>query len=229
MKTFDLKFDPTCSCALKYAETLNIDFAHGCNTKGAMASGVAASVRKNYPAIDNIDKQLSARGETNLGTFIRHINRASVLGDRSYIYNFYTQTYPGPGSLSYSAIHTCFEEYFKARLEERDHVKMVMPEIGCGRGGGSRLKVLYQIRKALEAVEVVEGKSINLTMLIWGDGFYRGWSELHHEVQMLLTSNVDSPIDEVLNELIERKGITVIGAGGSRLHVYRFLDALSRN
>lgn len=36
MKLFELEFDPKCSCSLEAAQNLNVDFAHGCNTRGAM-------------------------------------------------------------------------------------------------------------------------------------------------------------------------------------------------
>lgn len=199
MKIFELEFDPTCSrCSLEQAELLNVDFAHGCNTRGAMASGVAAAVAKNYTALVAADKHMANTGKVNLGSFIRHINRGSIRQPRSFIYNFYTQMFPGPGSLSYSAITQCFEKYFKERLTEIDNVKLIIPEIGCGRGGGFRLKVLHAIRKAFDRVEVPEGKSITVIMQIWGDGFMQDWNELHHQMQWALTSELDIPVEEIV-------------------------------
>lgn len=201
MKQFELEFDPKCSCALEAAQNLNVDFAHGCNTRGAMASGVAAVVAKNYPFLQREDKKLSRAGLVTLGSFIRHLNRGSVTPDRSFIYNFYTQMNPGSGSLSYSAITRCFLDYFNSRLEERHDVELIIPEIGCGLAGGSRLRVLRSIRKALDMTTVPEGKSVKVLMRIWGDGHVHGWSPLHYEIQRALTTDLDKPVSEVVRSI----------------------------
>lgn len=224
MKTFELEFDPSCGCSLEKAESLNVDFAHGCNTRGAMASGVAAAVRKAYPAMASEDEWKSREGLTPLGSFIRHRSRHSGFQDHSFIYNFYTQTNPGAGSLSYSAITNCFEKYFKARLEERDHVKLIIPEIGCGLGGGFRLKVLHSIRKAFDSVEVPEGKSILVIMQIWGDGFVAGWNQLHHNMQWALTSDLDTPVEEVVARMMSRADL--LGDVAKTLTALQILDYL---
>ena len=224
MKTFELEFDPSCGCSLEKAESLNVDFAHGCNTRGAMASGVAAVVAKNYPFLQREDKKLSGRGLATLGSFIRHLNRGSAIPDRSFIYNFYTQMNPGPGSLSYSAITRCFLDYFNSRLQERDDVKLIIPEIGCGLGGGFRLKVLHSIRKAFDSVEVPEGKSILVIMQIWGDGFVAGWNQLHHNMQWALTSDLDTPVEEVVARMMSRADL--LGDAAKTLTTLQILDYL---
>lgn len=224
MKTFKLEFDTSCGCSLEKAESLNVDFAHGCNTRGAMASGVAAVVRKAYPVLASVDGSKSQIGLTPLGSFIRHVNRYSVARDRSFVYNFYTQTNPGAGSLSYSAIRNCFEKYFKTRLEERDHVKLIIPEIGCGLGGGFRLKVLHSIRKAFDSVEVPEGKSITVIMQIWGDGYFKGWRQLHHEMQRALTEDVDTPVEEVVARVMSSDNL--LGDIAKTLTPLQILDYL---
>lgn len=224
MKLFELEFDPKFSCALEAAQNLNVDFAHGCNTRGAMASGVAAVVAKNYPFLQREDKKLSHAGLVTLGSFIRHLNRGSVIPDRSFIYNFYTQMNPGLGSLSYSAITRCFHDYFNSRLQERDDVKLIIPEIGCGRGGGSRLRVLYSIRKAFDLVEVHEAKSVSVLMQIWGDGFVQGWNRLHHEMQWALTTDLDKPVDEVVKSILGHDDF--LGDAVDSLTVDQILDYL---
>lgn len=224
MKLFELEFDPKCSCALEAAQNLNVDFAHGCNTRGAMASGVAAVVAKNYPFLQREDKKLSRDGLVTLGSFIRHLNRGSVIPDRSFIYNFYTQVNPGPGSLSYSAITRCFHDYFNSRLQERDDVKLIIPEIGCGLAGGSRLRVLYSIRKAFDLVEVHESKSVLVLMQIWGDGFLQGWNRLHHEMQWALTTDLDKPVDEVVKSILGHDDL--LGEAVNSLTVDQILDYL---
>lgn len=224
MKLFELEFDPKCSCSLEAAQNLNVDFAHGCNTRGAMASGVAAVVAKNYPFLQAEDKKLSERGLVVLGSFIRHLNRGSNIPDRSFIYNFYTQMNPGPGSLSYSAITRCFHDYFNSRLQERDNVKLIIPEIGCGLAGGSRLRVLYSIRKAFDLVEVPECKSLMVLMQIWGDGFVQGWNRLHHEMQWALTTDLDKPVDEVVKTVLGNDDL--LGAAVDSLTTLQILDYL---
>lgn len=224
MKLFELEFDPKCSCALEAAQNLNVDFAHGCNTRGAMASGVAAVVAKNYPFLQREDKKLSRDGLVTLGSFIRHLNRGSVIPDRSFIYNFYTQMNPGPGSLSYSAITRCFHDYFNSRLQERDDAKLIIPEIGCGLAGGSRLRVLYSIRKAFDLVEVHEAKSVSVLMQIWGDGFVQGWNRLHHEMQRALTTDLDKPVDEVVKSILGHDDL--LGEAVDSLTVDQILDYL---
>lgn len=222
MKTFKLEFDPTCSCALEKAQEMNVDFAHGCNTRGAMASGVAAAVSKSYPGLVELDKYASITPE--LGVFIRYPNHSSTQKERTFIYNFYTQMNPGPGSLSYSAIENCFKSYFETRLEERDVVRLLIPEIGCGRGGGFRLKVLYHIRKALDSITLPEGKSIEVVMYIWGDGFFRGWSELQYEAQAALTSNLEESIDTLLvNKMSDE---SLLGEVAHSLNSLQILDYL---
>ena len=224
MKTFKLEFDSTCGCALEKAEEMNVDFAHGCNTRGAMASGVAAAVAKNYTKLASDDKMLSSSRSISLGQTLRHINRGSTHSDRSYIYNFYTQMNPGPGSLSYSAIENCFKSYFETRLEERDVVRLLIPEIGCGLGGGFRLKVLYHIRKALDSITLPEGKSIEVVMYIWGDGFFRGWSELQYEAQAALTSNLEEYIDTLLVSKMSSESL--LGEVAHSLSAIQILDYL---
>lgn len=236
MKLFELEFDPKCSCSLEAAQTLNVDFAHGCNTRGAMASGVAAVVAKNYPFLQAEDKKLSERGLVTLGSFLRHVSlpglfyvghrfkHGSIPSDCSFIYNFYTQMNPGPGSLSYSAITRCFHDYFNSRLQERNNVKLIIPEIGCGLAGGSRLRVLYSIRKAFDSIEVPEGKSLMVLMQIWGDGFVQGWNQLHHEMQRALTSDLDKPVDEVVRSVLGNDDL--LGATVDSLTTLQILDYL---
>lgn len=227
MKLFELEFDPKCSCALEAAQTLNVDFAHGCNTRGAMASGVAAVVAKNYPFLQREDKKLSRDGLVTLGSFIRHMSRGSVHREpshMSFVYNFYTQMNPGPGSLSYSAITRCFLDYFNSRLQEREDVKLIIPEIGCGLAGGSRLRVLYSIRKAFDLVEVHEAKSVSVLMQIWGDGFVQGWNRLHHEMQWALTTDLDKPVDEVVKSILGHDDL--LGEAVNSLTVDQILDYL---
>lgn len=224
MKTFKLEFDPTCSCALEKAHEMNVDFAHGCNTRGAMASGVAAAVAKAYVNLVAADKWVSLREEICLGQTLRVINSGSTRDNRSYIYNFYTQMNPGPGSLSYSAIENCFKIYFKTRLEERDDVRLIIPEIGCGLGGGFRLKVLYHIRKALDNIVLPSGKSITIIMRIWGDGHMRGWTELQHEAQWVLTSELEVPIDTLLVNKMSSESL--LGETARSLNALQILDYL---
>ncbi|ARK07928.1 hypothetical protein phiA829_108 [Aeromonas phage phiA8-29] len=236
MKLFELEFDPKCSCALEAAQNLNVDFAHGCNTRGAMASGVAAVVAKNYPFLQREDKKLSRAGLVTLGSFIRHVGmhglpyvghtfkNGAIPSDCSFIYNFYTQMNPGPGSLSYSAITRCFHDYFNSRLQERDDVKLIIPEIGCGLAGGSRLRVLYSIRKAFDLVEVHEAKSVSVLMQIWGDGFVQGWNRLHHEMQWALTTDLDKPVDEVVKSILGHDDL--LGEAVDSLTVDQILDYL---
>jgi hypothetical protein len=189
-----------------------------------MASGVAAVVAKTYTKLAADDKLLSSTGKIKLGDYIRHINRGSGHQSRSFIYNFYTQMFPGPGSLSYSAITHCFEKYFKERLTELDNVKLIIPEIGCGRGGGFRLKVIHAIRKAFDHVEVPEGKSITVVMQIWGDGFVRGWNELHHEMQRALTSELHNPAEEVVARVMSADNL--LGEVAKTVPCFQILDYL---
>lgn len=131
---------------------------------------------------------------------------------------------PGPGSLSYSAITRCFHDYFNSRLQERDNVKLVIPEIGCGLAGGSRLRVLYSIRKAFDSIEVPEGKSLMVLMQIWGDGFVRGWNRLHHEMQWALTTDLDKLVGEVVKTVLGHDDF--LGDAVDSLTVDQILDYL---
>lgn len=159
-----MKFVPKGSCFIDTGRKLStlyhmpVDLAHGCNTVGAFADGVAGSVLKKIPeAATEYHKS-----EKVLGSFSSSLERSNK---NIRVYNFVTQKYPGGGSLSYKAITNCFLEYLQS--SERNGKLLIIPEIGCGIARGDRECVLLAIKAAVKIFDGDFGSLEEIRMLIW--------------------------------------------------------------
>lgn len=145
-------------CALRAALQYGKDFAHGCNTRGIMGAGVAARVTEMVPSLQKLDSVTCADiGSELMGNFIR------VRVGRSQIANFYTQEYPGSGSLSYEAVQNCFSRWIS--LEDRNEF-LYIPAIGCGIAGGERSLIIQSIHDAMRSAES-NAKPLIVRMVVW--------------------------------------------------------------
>lgn len=116
--------------------------AHGVNCQGVMASGVAAVIRKKFPAAYEHYLELASRTEPK--ELLGHCQLIKV-APGLYVANLFTQlNYGRTGEqfVSYPALRLAFTKLHLRLTEieqEREHLgvhTIHSPLIGCGLGGG---------------------------------------------------------------------------------------------
>lgn len=129
--------------------------AHGCNCFATMGAGIAKTIRDNFPEAVNADIEMNiGNGRKRLGNLTYCspiIKEKKTLNYKSYIFNLYTQLLPGPDFRSpaleaslrkmVSTIDFLYEEEYinsgsRNKTEGRKDIKIGLPLIGCGIGGG---------------------------------------------------------------------------------------------
>ena len=124
---------------------------HGCNCQGKMNSGVAKAIRENYPDAYEIYMEAHKCGALQLGHNIYYHEGNKV------IVNALTQKYYGYDNkqyVNYDAIRNClFQLKFMLKMME-GKIKIAMPKIGCGLGGGDWNIVSGIIEEELNDFEV---------------------------------------------------------------------------
>lgn len=238
MSDFKIEFLYSNICGVNYAIKTKSDFAHGCNTMKAMASGVAATVSKLFPELKRKDSRLDfnlgqlcsveMEGVSRWKNFLKATSsrlnldgqKDPSLGIVPKVYNFYTQKFPGSGSLSYEAIQTCFKNYSSSIPERhygdsynpKEHV-LVIPEIGCGIAKGFRPLVLRAISKGLvEGIAESRLKYPNVKypltvkMIIWNDTDKGDLHELSYLASMYETPNSTPEVDSAVETLLQSSG-----------------------
>jgi O-acetyl-ADP-ribose deacetylase (regulator of RNase III) len=112
--------------------------AHGCNCFCTMGSGIAKTIRNEFPKAFIVDTNTKKGDRFKLGTF------SSISLKHGIIYNLYTQyTYWDPNDLlDYSAVGRCFSlldqiylDLLKENLIKKESV-FGIPKIGAGLARG---------------------------------------------------------------------------------------------
>lgn len=107
---------------------------HQCNCFCTMNSGIAKAIRENFPAAYVADKATISGDKDKLGTL--SVVMVHVADNKSlWIVNAYGQHRYGRDKrhTDYDALRSCF----KLVKEEFSGMKMGLPLIGCGTGGGT--------------------------------------------------------------------------------------------
>lgn len=68
--------------------------AHGCNCRGIMGAGIAASIAKRYPEAKEVDEKFSSFHALTPYIMLGEVSIADIEG-KGFIFNFYTQLNPG--------------------------------------------------------------------------------------------------------------------------------------
>jgi O-acetyl-ADP-ribose deacetylase (regulator of RNase III) len=104
--------------------------AHGCNTVGAMGSGIAREFRRRWPAMYDDYRARCLAGTFKLGDVLPWWEDPT----QPLVFNLATQPRPGR-TASLGAIRAAVKEMLGI-AELFAHVEAVgMPQIGCGLGG----------------------------------------------------------------------------------------------
>lgn len=124
---------------------------HGCNCFCTMGSGVAAAIRKAFPAAYTVDSFTPYGEETKLGT-ISVADTGKVI-----VVNAYTQYSFGGAvrNFDYGAFQVCLQEIAR----RFGHLRIGMPKIGAGLGGGDWNKIkniIHNVMGNCHSVTIVE-------------------------------------------------------------------------
>jgi O-acetyl-ADP-ribose deacetylase (regulator of RNase III) len=129
-----------------FNETLNNDktiLVHGCNAQGVMGSGVAAIVKKLYPAAYNLYKN---QKYSKRGLKVGDVTIA-VQKDMPYVANAITQEFYGRDGkqyVNYDGVVEALNDV--AAFAKERNLAVHLPMIGGGLGGGDtkRLTAIFQ-------------------------------------------------------------------------------------
>lgn len=119
---------------------------HGCNCYNVMGAGIAKQIALKYPQARIIDSMTKKRDILKLGDFT-----VATIRDQM-IFNLYTQYRLGP-NFHNSHLRDALQKVSKY-LEKFDQVKIGLPMIGCGIGGGDWNYVQYTIQQTLKDYDV---------------------------------------------------------------------------
>lgn len=146
---------------------------HGCNCFGVMGAGIAAQMQTHFNAknvdltfIDDHRKYyLNWRNIELLGNIVHYRVHRKMKPNNLWVVNAHTQYLPGP-FLNYEALILCLK---KLNIIFGG-LKIGLPAIGCGIGGGSFSKVYPIIKENLRDCKVTivllpeEMKSLSLNI-----------------------------------------------------------------
>lgn len=102
--------------------------AHQANCFHKMGSGIAPLIAAKWPAVRKADNKTEKGNHRKLGSF----SRAYV--GHGFVYNLYGQFYPGRNT-DYYALRQAMQA-MSADLIGLEGIKIGLPKIGCGIGGG---------------------------------------------------------------------------------------------
>ena len=106
--------------------------AHGCNAQGVMASGIAKSIREEYPtAYTDYRSTYEAQG--------KRLNLGQVIVTRTYertILNIISQQYYGRNP---NVVYVSYEAIEEAilKINKMGYVRVAFPKIGAGLANGN--------------------------------------------------------------------------------------------
>lgn len=115
--------------------------AHQANCFHRMGSGIAPLIAAKWPQVREVDRQTPNGDLRKLGS----VSRAEV--GKGFVYNLYGQYYPGRNT-DYEALRESLQKMSKD-LIGLEGVKIGLPKIGCGIGGGDWTVVSKLIEEEL--------------------------------------------------------------------------------
>lgn len=117
--------------------TPNLDaYAHGVNLSGAMGAGIALQMKRKFWSMHHVYLEECHRGLHKLGSVMRWDTNTPLpgkAGQPEYIFNLFTQQYPGPCADLYAvgdALYECMRQ-----CQHLDVTTLGLPLIGTGLGG----------------------------------------------------------------------------------------------
>lgn len=127
---------------------------HGCNCFHAMGAGIAKQIARSFPIAEQVDKQMTRRGD------IKKLSEYTVahIFQKLFVINLYTQYHPGP-DFNIAALDLGLYKLTKS-FNEIDKLRIGVPWIGCGIGGGNMQEVARVFDKY---------SSLNLTIVEYGN------------------------------------------------------------
>lgn len=123
---------------------------HGCNCQCMMGAGIAAQIAKTFPKAYDVDIR-SGKGFRKLGDFT--VAQIKTKQSSFKIVNAYTQVYPG-SDFRLFALETVLAKinilYGPKESKYSNIVKIGLPKIGAGIGGGNWEDIYNVIKKQLD-------------------------------------------------------------------------------
>lgn len=130
--------------------------AHGCNCFSTMGAGIAKKIRQFFPEAYLVDRYSTMFHKEKMGNLTSTFTKEEKgVFQRASVFNLYTQYEPGANfKIEYlqSSLNRMARE-----LRKYKHLKIGLPLIGCGIGGGDWEEV--------EAVILEELKGFNVTVV----------------------------------------------------------------
>lgn len=120
---------------------------HGCNCMCTMGSGIAKSIRTDYPAVYEVDQKTIKGDRSKLGT-----TSAAIVENGKVIVNAYTQYNYGRDRVhvDYEAVRSCMK-VIKAKYSGK---RIGLPKIGAGLAGGDWVIIYGIIEEELNGEDV---------------------------------------------------------------------------
>lgn len=125
---------------------------HGCNCYHTMGSGIARTIREEFPEAYEADLKTVYGSRDKLGTYSFAVVQS--LGNKFRIMNAYTQHSFGGGSDLFE--YDKFQEFLD-RVKGIDYClkeRWGFPLIGCGLAGGDKKRILGMIEETLKDSDV---------------------------------------------------------------------------
>ena len=123
---------------------------HGCNCHKKMGAGIAAQIREHFPSAFEADRR------TTIGDYRKLSNWTSSMvkigNHKLFIINLYTQFLPGPDFMLSALDLGLFK--FRHEFFDAENLKIGLPWIGCGIGGGNQKEVGTVLNKYSEHLDL---------------------------------------------------------------------------
>jgi O-acetyl-ADP-ribose deacetylase (regulator of RNase III) len=115
--------------------------AHGANCRNIMGAGIAKHIKNRIPGVFVVDTNFSKTGWRRAGDF-------SVYEDNGkFVYNLYTQIDPGK-NFDERYLLSALSKMRVDIIEKDPKMRIGLPMIGCGIGGGN----WNNVKKTIESV-----------------------------------------------------------------------------
>lgn len=145
--------------------------AHGANCMATMGAGIARTIASTFPIVEVVDLQKFKSAKSIKEALIGDMSSIFVttymkggehtpLPDRRNVcvFNLYTQLTPGPcfEIVAYQSALTKMMEYMTTNEEEfsKGRMRIGLPLIGCGLGGGNFEEVYAMTAKVLKGHDI---------------------------------------------------------------------------
>lgn len=123
--------------------------AHQCNCFNNMGAGIAPQIKKAFPEAWLADNATQKGDKDKFGK-LSYAESGDV-----FIFNLYGQYSYGRGvNTNYTMLRKSLEQMSRMLYAKRDEVKIGLPRIGCGLGGGSWVIVSQIIEEELSDFDV---------------------------------------------------------------------------